>query len=129
MSAPSRPKPAGDESPAQADVARVGRQALFRTLNENIRRIADSFALEEWLELVCECAQGDCFARLSVARREYEAVRRFPARFLTRIDHVSPDERIVEEFASCVAVERVGDRAHNATPRDPNEHEMQGRPR
>ena len=112
MSAPSRANPAVETSPTDAHAASSGRQELFQQVNEAIRRIADSFGMEESLALVCECDRGGCFERLSLSRREYEAVRRLPNRFLIRVDHVGPDERIVEEFADCVAVEK------SATARD-----------
>jgi hypothetical protein len=83
-------------------------QALFRELNEEIRRIADSFGVDEDLELVCECGHGDCFARLSLSADAYEAVRRFPTRFLTKPEHVGPDDRIVHETALYVVIEKIG---------------------
>jgi hypothetical protein len=81
---------------------------LFRALNEQIRRMADSFGVAEDLELVCECEQGACFARLTVSRDEYEGVRRFPMRFLTRPGHVGAAERIVKETPGYAVVEKAG---------------------
>jgi hypothetical protein len=91
-------------------------QELCRALNEHIRRIADSFAVDEELELVCECERENCVARLSVSPVEYEAVRQVPARFLTRTEHVGDDERIVYESARYAVVEKIGHRAQTATP-------------
>lgn len=102
---------------ADSDSAETGtrRQVLFRELNEEIRRIAESFDADEALELCCEC-EFDCFARLSVSRQQYEAVRRFPTRFLVLADHVSPEERIVELMSgsSAVVVEKLGAGARTA---------------
>jgi hypothetical protein len=83
-------------------------QALFRELNEEIRRIADGFGVDEDLELVCECEHGDCFARLSLSADDYETVRRFPTRFLTKPEHVGPDDRIVHKTALYVVIEKIG---------------------
>lgn len=128
MSAPSRANPTVETSPIDAHAAGSGRQELFQQVNEAIRRIADSFAVKGSLELVCECARGDCFERLSLSRCEYEAVRRLPNRFLIRFDHVGPDERIVEEFADCVAVEQVGTGPRSASRPHPHMQER-GQPR
>ena len=100
---------------ASAGTTGIGNQALFRDLNEQIRRIAETFAVEGPLQLLCECEQGDCLARLSVSPREYEALRRFPTRFLTRADHVCDDERVVQEMAGWVVVEKIGDGAQTRT--------------
>jgi hypothetical protein len=90
------------------------RQALFRDLNEEIRRIADGFAADEPLELVCECEHADCLARLTVSHQAYEAVRRFPTRFLIMLEHLSADERVVEETTGYAVVEKVGPGAQTA---------------
>jgi hypothetical protein len=83
-------------------------QVLFRELNEEIRRIADSFGVDEDLDVVCECEHGDCFARLSLSVDDYETVRRFPTRFVTRPEHVGPDDRIVHETTLYVVIEKIG---------------------
>jgi hypothetical protein len=100
-------------------------QALFRELNEEIRRIADSFGIDEDLELVCECEHGDCFARLPVSPDDYETVRRFPTRFLIKPEHVGADDRIVHETARYVVVEKIGPSAETAILRDPRKRALQ----
>lgn len=102
-------------------------QALFRNLNEQIFRIAESFAVDEPLELCCECELEDCFARLSCSHEQYEAIRRFPTRFLLRADHVGPDDRIVEEAAGFVVVEKIGAAAETAILLDPRKTGANGR--
>jgi hypothetical protein len=89
-------------APAQTEDRR---QALFRDMNEEIRRISDSFAVEP-LELVCECEREDCFERISIPHREYEFVRSHPKRFVVRVDHVAAAERVVEEGAGYAVVEK-----------------------
>jgi hypothetical protein len=112
---------------ASTSIAAVRRQALFRDLNEQIRRIAESFALDGPLQLVCECGQEDCLARLSVAFQDYEAVRRFPTRFITRAEHVCDDERVVQELAGSVVIEKIGDGAQTAILLDPRKPRTDGR--
>jgi hypothetical protein len=120
--APSRVETAQAQPHGEGDdagSAGVRRQVLFRQVNEEIRQMAASFAVGEELELVCECEHGDCFAFISVSRDDYEAVRRFPTRFLAKPDHVSADERVVQEAALFVVIEKVGAGAKTAILRDP----------
>ena len=88
-------------------------------MNEQLRQVADGFAVEDTLQLVCECERGDCVARVSVSVDAYEAVRRFPTRFLVNPEHVGADERIVEEAARFAVVEKVGSGAETAILQDP----------
>ena len=122
MSAPSRfTTVPGHERADNGDAGSSGArtQAVFRTVNEEISRVADGFAVDEALELVCECEHGNCFARLSLPRDEYEAIRRFPTRFLIRADHVGPDERVVHERDGYAVVEKTGPGAETAILSDP----------
>jgi len=121
--APGRPGTSGDHLGSTG----TRRQALFRDLNEEIRRVSDGFALDEPLELVCECGRGECFARLSVSHQAYEAVRRFPTRFVIRVDHQSTDERVVEETNGYAVVEKVGSGAETAILLDRRNHRAEAR--
>ncbi|HEX5247864.1 MAG TPA: hypothetical protein VFW41_12130 [Gaiellaceae bacterium] len=76
-------------------------------MNKEIRRLAESYAVADDLDLVSECAAEDCFAPMSVSRVEYETVRAFPTRFLVRRDHVGADERILEHGEHYVIVEKT----------------------
>lgn len=117
MSAPVQNEQALGRPAALSDDSGSGgarRQALFRALNEEIRAIADGFAADEPLELVCECERAGCFARFSVSHQAYESVRRFPTRFLIRLEHRSGDERVVEKTTGYAVVEKVGPGAQTA---------------
>jgi hypothetical protein len=109
MSAPSH-----EQAPPLPGALGARRQALRRDLNEEIERIEASFDVDEPLELVCECEHADCFARLTVSHEAFEAVRRFPTRFLIRREHLSADERVVEETTRYAVVEKVGPGAQTA---------------
>ena len=87
-------------------------QALFREMNEEIRRLAESYAVAEGLDLdlVCECETADCFAPISVAPSAYEALRTSGVKFLVKRDHVGEDERILEEAAHYVVVGKIAAR-------------------
>jgi hypothetical protein len=114
-SVPVQPRAVGDKS----TLAAASRSVVFRAVNEQIRQIAESFAVNGELELICECDRGNCFARLSVSPLEYEAVRRFPTRFLAKREHVGADERIVEETDGYVVVEKIGPAVEPAIRLDP----------
>lgn len=91
-------------------------QILFRRLNEEIRSIAG----EEDLVVMCECVNDACVERLVVPVEVYEAVRRFPTRFLVKDGHVAVDaERSVEEHDGVVVVEKTGAGAEDAIVLDP----------
>jgi hypothetical protein len=111
----AQPQADGDD----VDTASVSSQVLFRRLNEEIRRLADGFVLDDTLELVCECEHADCFAPISVSRDAYEAIRRFPTRFLIKSEHLSADDRVVQETAVFAVVEKVGPGAETAILLDP----------
>jgi hypothetical protein len=81
-------------------------------MNEEIRRLAESYAVTDDLDLVCETA--DCFAPISVAPSAYEAVRASGVRFLVKRDHVGEDERILEEAERYVVVEKIAARLEQA---------------
>jgi hypothetical protein len=94
-------------------------QLLLRDVNERIARIAASFEATEDVDFVCECTTG-CLRAIGLSRDEYEAVRRFPTRFLMKKRHVSRDEeRVVEDLAEHVVVEKVGEGARCAVELDP----------
>ena len=91
-------------------------QLLFRELNEQLRKLAGGGDVD----VVCECVNGACFDRLVVPLDEYEAVRRFPTRFVVKDGHVAHDvERAVESHDGYVVVEKSGADAENAIMLDP----------
>jgi hypothetical protein len=122
MSASPQTRKAAAQPPVDGNersLATAPTSVLFRAVNEQIHLIAESFAVDEELELFCECNRRNCFARLSVAPADYEAIRRFPTRFLTTPEHVSAEERIVEKTNGYVVVEKVGPGAKPAILLDP----------
>ena len=95
-------------------------QLLFRQLNEQIRLVSADFGVSDELDLVCECGNGGCFERVLVPGAEYEAVRRFPTRFIVKPGHAAARvERVVTESRTFLVVERVGADAAAAILLDP----------
>jgi hypothetical protein len=113
----------------EGSVAGAPSAVLFRALNEEVARIADSFAFDEELELVCECDRRLCLARISASRDAYEAVRKFPTRFLLKAEHIGADDRVVEQMAGYVVVEKIGRSAEGAIRLDPRRHTAREEPR
>lgn len=118
MSAPSHAGPASETRRADGragslEIAR--RQALSREINERIPAKAEAHELE----VICECASCS-FEALTIARHQYEAVRRFPTRFVVKPGHTAPEEeRVVEEAAGYLVVEKIGPGARTAIRFDP----------
>ena len=78
---------------------RIGmNEAVFRDVNERIQDVASAFDLtSEPLDLICECGDASCVARISLTRPEYEQLRADPELFAVASGHVAPDvEELVE---------------------------------
>jgi hypothetical protein len=78
---------------------RIGmNEAVFREVNERIQEVASAFDLtSEPLDLICECGDAACVARITLSREEYEAVRADSELFAVATGHVAPD---VEEVVA-----------------------------
>jgi hypothetical protein len=79
---------------------RIGmNEAVFRDVNERIQDVATAFNLTaEPLDLICECGDAACVARISLTRDAYEGVRAEPDLFAVATGHVAPDvEEVVEQ--------------------------------
>ncbi len=97
-------------------------QSLFREVNERIGDVSDERVTEG--EVLCECANTECVATLSITLDEYEAVRRIPTHFLIAPGHDLPEiERIVATNDRYVVVEKVGDAGRAAVRMDPRRRE------
>lgn len=97
------------EADARADRA-ARNEALFRRVNERLEEVNEAFApITEYGEFVCECADVDCAEQIQLTLPAYEAVRSVPTRFVVKPRHVVPrDERVVEEHADYLVVEKIG---------------------
>ena len=116
-----------EESPDAPRAFGARSQVLFRQLNEQIGSLADIFGDGKDFDLVCECTNGGCFERLAVSREAYEAIRRFPTRFVVKAGHAAHDvERVVEETREYLVVEKVGSDAGSAIRLDPRRNGTRG---
>jgi hypothetical protein len=100
-------------------------QSLFREVNEQIVAMVEEPSDGRELELVCECSSPSCLATYQISVADYEAVRRFPTRFIVKPGHVSLDsERVVEEGLGFVVVEKRGPGALAAIRLDPRRRRL-----
>jgi hypothetical protein len=78
---------------------RIGlNEAVFRDVNERIQDVVSAFNLTaEPLDLICECGDASCVARISLSRDEYEDIRADAHLFAVAPGHVAPGvEELVE---------------------------------
>ena len=96
-------------------------EALFRSINEEIERVAMSNGVDDHVyEFLCECADGECTIRLPLTLAAYEHVREDPAQFLVAPGHVVGDiETVVERPGAYLVVRKVGEAGAYARQLDP----------
>ena len=101
---------------------RIGQnEALFRDVNERIASLSRTFDLQDQaFEVVCECSDASCTGRMTVTMGEYTDVRSDPRRFLVLPGHQREGvERVVEEHADYLVIEKFGEAGHVAEDTDP----------
>jgi hypothetical protein len=90
------------------DEAKMARtESAFREVNEAIARTARRFEAGH-VQFICECSDPECAERVSMALREYEALRARPTWFVLAPRHHQPGlERLIERTADYEKVEKV----------------------
>lgn len=82
-------------------------EALFREVNERIAEASARLESDE-LEIVCECADGECVERLPTTVDEYERVRANGKRFLVAPGHENRSfEQVVRRRGPYRVVEKI----------------------
>jgi hypothetical protein len=103
--------------PTEIDPTGTRRQAFFREMNERIEELLSSGM---YVEFACECAATTCAAPIVLSVEEYEAIRRFPTRFLVAPGHIAlTNERVVEQNERFAVVEKTGEGGSVAVLLDP----------
>jgi len=99
---------------------RLGRnEALFREVNERITELGERLE-EDRLDIVCECADVECAARIELPYLEYEQAREDEATFIVVDGHEDRStQRVVQRGNRYVFVEALGDAATVAAETDP----------
>lgn len=77
---------------------RVGEnEALFRSVNEQVADLNESFLVEGTLRIVCECGEQSCLEQIELSPGEYEAIRGDAELFAIKPGHEAPDVETVVE--------------------------------
>jgi hypothetical protein len=116
---PARLPLARAEDPHALELAQA--QCLIRDVNESIHELASHGDYVGLRMLICECGDANCLTRIAVSASDYEAVRRFPTRFLVAPGHDLPglDRPVDDKNTYVVVVEKVGIGAAAAIDSDP----------
>lgn len=97
-------------------------QSLVREVNERARALADGAKRVDYL---CECGDAACAAPVVLATDEYDAVRRFPTRFVVLPRHRPAEyERVIERNERYAVVEKFGESGKIAVRLDPRRRRL-----
>ena len=95
-------------------------EAIFREINEGIRRGRWPGEEDSMTSFRCECASLGCTDMLALSFREYERIRNHPRRFIVAPGHERLDvEVVVETHPNHLIVQKVGEAGHVAEEADP----------
>src|SRR5213079_2779932 len=72
-------------------------EALFRSVNEQVHDLNQTFLVEGRLRIVCECGEETCVEQIDLFPREYEAVRADAELFVVKPGHEVPGVETVVE--------------------------------
>jgi hypothetical protein len=72
-------------------------EALFRSVNEEVHDLNQSFLVEGRLRVVCECGRANCIEQIDLEPRDYEAVRADSSLFIVKPGHDDPEVEAVVE--------------------------------
>lgn len=115
--------PGSCEQHPTVDAEQVARNdAIFREANERIDRAGARLDARDPLPFICECADPECRALLSLTRGEYEEVRDHGKRFAVAPGHERSADghaEVVERRDGYVVVQKVGAAAEVAEALDP----------
>lgn len=97
-------------------------EAIFREINEGIRRGRWPGEEESITSFRCECASLGCTQMLELSFREYERVREHPRRFIVSPGHERVDvEVVVETRPTYLIVQKTGPAGQVAAATDPRD--------
>jgi hypothetical protein len=87
-------------------------EALFREVNERIKRMNEHLDTGDEADFICECGDGECTHPVSLTLVEYEEVRSRGTHFAVLPGHVVPEvERVVARYPRFAVVEKTEARA------------------
>jgi hypothetical protein len=88
---------------------RVGEnEALFRSVNEQVRGLNETFLVQSTLRVVCECGDQTCIEQLELSPQEYEGVRADAALFVVKPGHEDSDvETVVDQRSGYYVIRKA----------------------
>jgi hypothetical protein len=93
-------------------------ESHFREINEQIEQLTPLETAD--FEIVCECADLHCMKLITINGDAYEAVRRYPQRFIVFPEHVAQQlESVISKQPDYWIVQKHGEAAEVAQQRDP----------
>ena len=96
-------------------------EEIFRGLNERIEQGAEQHGVEAPLRFHCECGQASCVDTIDIRPPDYERVTHERYRFVLVPGHENPEiERIVEQHADFLVVEKIGEAREQIDRDQPN---------
>jgi hypothetical protein len=106
--------------PESAAVHAAVTQCVVREVNEESRRLSQSWDDSMPWVMICECGDPQCFETVALTLTAYEAVRRFPTHFAIVPGHqLEGLDRAIEEHDDYLVIEKVGVGAATAIRSDP----------
>jgi hypothetical protein len=119
--APERPLETMSEVELDVRRARAAEnESRYRLVNEAIEQAHLAGSDSSTGELICECARGDCTARIELRLDEYERVRSVPTHFVVMPAHHEPAfENIIAKMDDHWVVSKLGAGAQVARSLDP----------
>ena len=101
-------------------------EALFRSLNERVKEMAEPFlevserSATQRIGFVCECGREDCYETIELVLDEYEHARAKSDRFVIAPGHDTPAvERVVSRGDRFWIVEKHPEESRIAAAHDP----------
>jgi hypothetical protein len=95
-------------------------EAIFRDANEEIAKVREQLTVVDGrTPFLCECDDRACREIVRATIEDYEAVRRYPSRFLIANGHSWACGRVVEKHGDYLVVEKTGEAARIAHETDP----------
>lgn len=100
-------------------------ESTFRQANERLEEKATELfgSDDDRTPCLCECEDERCTRVIQLTREQYEAVRANPRRFLMEAGHQEPDDRVVQEAADYIVIEKSGEEGDLVAEHDPRSAE------
>ena len=99
-------------------------EAVFRAANREIEQAdqASGSGPEQVIEVLCECGQRGCGGVISLTVADYDAAHSQDDRFVVLRGHESTEmEKVVEEHAGYLVVDKFGEAEEIAERNDPQD--------